>query len=78
MNSTSLERLSDRITVRQYGRSSFIKRPPDRADVQLAQRGLAECTEIILAGKYRLVILDEANIAMLLGLFPVEDLMGLI
>jgi cob(I)alamin adenosyltransferase len=73
-----LERLSDRVTVRQFGRSSFIKRAPDHADLQLAEQGLAECKEVVLAGKHRLVVLDEANVAVALGLFPVEGLLELI
>ena len=78
MNSPVLERLSDRVTVRQFGRSCFIKRLPDRADFQLAEQGLAECKEVILAGNHRLVVLDEASVAVALGLFPVEALLELI
>jgi len=70
-----LERLSDRVTVRQFGRSSFITRPPDDTDLQLAGEGLADCMEILLAGRHRLVVLDEANVAVALGLFPVEALL---
>ncbi len=73
-----LERLSDRVTVRQFGRSCFIKRAPHEADLQSAEQGLAECREIILAGDHRLVVLDEANVAVALGLFPVEALLELI
>jgi cob(I)alamin adenosyltransferase len=73
-----LERLSDRVTVRQFGRGCFIKRAPDRADLQFAEEGLAECKEVILAGNHRLVVLDEASVAVALGLFPVETLLELI
>ncbi len=73
-----LERLSDRVTVRQFGRGCFIRRSPDRGDLRLAQEGLAECKEVILAGKHRLVVLDEASVAVALGIFPVEALLELI
>jgi cob(I)alamin adenosyltransferase len=39
---------------------------------------LAECREAVLSGDYRLVVLDEANVAVALGLFPVHDLVSLI
>jgi cob(I)alamin adenosyltransferase len=73
-----LERLSDRITIRQFGRDCFIRRKPGPADLDCAERGLAECKEIMLAGNHRLVVLDEANVAVALGLFPVDALLDLI
>jgi cob(I)alamin adenosyltransferase len=74
----ALERFADRITLRQYGRQRFIHGEPDEDDVACARHGLAECAAAIASDGYRLVILDEANIGPLLGLFPVEDLLELI
>lgn len=71
-------RLSDLVTIRQFGRSCFIQRKPERADLDGAEQGLAECKEVLLAGNHRLVVLDEANVAVALGLFPVEALLQLI
>jgi cob(I)alamin adenosyltransferase len=73
-----LEQLSDHLTVRRFGRSCFIKRSPEPADLECAEDGLNECRRVILAGNHRLVILDEANVAVALGLFPVGDLLELI
>lgn len=73
-----LERLSDQVTVRQFGRSCFVKRTPDLADRQLAEQGLTECKRVLLAGKHRLVILDEANVAVAMGLLPVDALLELV
>jgi cob(I)alamin adenosyltransferase len=74
----ALERFSDRVAVRQFGRSCFVGRQPERADVDSAQLGLAECREVVLSGDHRLVVLDEANIAVALGLIPLDDLLNLI
>ena len=74
----ALARFADRITVRQFGQPSFIRRGPDEADIDLAQRGLSECREAIGSGQYRLVILDEANLGPTLRLFPVEVLLELV
>ena len=75
---TALDRLSDRITVRQYGLEGLITGDPESADADAAWRGLAECGEAILSGDYRLIILDEANVAPVLRLFPVDELIALI
>ena len=74
----SLEKLSEHITLKQYGRDCFIKKEPEEADIQAAREGLKEVKEIINSGKYQVVILDEANIATFYELFSVEELLDLI
>jgi cob(I)alamin adenosyltransferase len=74
----ALARFNDRITVRQYGRTGFIRNGPDDRDVDHARCGLAECRQAIASGRYRLVILDEANLGPTLRLFPVEELLELV
>jgi cob(I)alamin adenosyltransferase len=74
----SLERFSDRITFRQYGLDRFIRRDPGTDDLDIAARGLAECREAIASGRYRLVVLDEANLGPALRLFSLEDLLTLL
>jgi cob(I)alamin adenosyltransferase len=74
----ALERFSDRIAVRRFGRTRFVQRNPDCADAECAQRGLVECKEALVSGDYALVILDEANVALALRLFPVEELLAII
>ncbi len=74
----SLARLSDNITVKQYGRGCFIQGTPEEKDMRAAQEGLREVKAVMCSGKYHMIILDEANIATSFGLFPVEDLLDLI
>lgn len=74
----TLARLSDSITVKQYGRSCFIYREADEEDVRAAQEGLTEVKEIMDSGKYQMIILDEANIATHYNLFSVDDLLNFI
>ena len=71
----SVKKLSDSITLRQYGLGFFVNREPDKEDVRVAREGLKEVREIMCSGTYDLVILDEANIATYYGLFSVEDLL---
>jgi cob(I)alamin adenosyltransferase len=74
----ALKKLSDLITVRQYGRRCFIREEPDEQDVAVARRGLDEVRHVLGSGDYRVVILDEANIATHFGLFSVGELLDLI
>ena len=68
----------DGIEVKQYGRDCFIKREPEQADIEAAERGLKELEEVLINGQYDLVILDEANIATYFGLFTVNQLLDLV
>ena len=74
----SLAKLKDNITVRQYGRGCFIKREATQKDVDAAQKGLSEVKNIVAAGKYDVVILDEITIAEYFKLLSVEDILALI
>ena len=70
--------LSDQLTVKQYGRGCFIKGNPTDEDIKAAREGLKEVRDIMLSGKYQVLILDEANIATFYNLFSVDDLLDLI
>jgi len=74
----SLQQLSKHVTIRQFGRGCFIRREPVAADVDAARHGLDEIRHVLREGAHRVVILDEANVAITCGLFPVEDLNQLI
>jgi len=62
----ALGRFADLITIRQYGPHAS------------AEQGLAECKEVLASGDYALVILDEANVAPMLKLFPVTKILELL
>jgi cob(I)alamin adenosyltransferase len=74
----AIARISDLITLKQYGRDCFIENEPTEEDIRAARLGLEEVKGIILSGRYPLVILDEANIAVYFRLFAVEELLDLI
>ncbi len=71
-------RFDDLITVKQYGRGCFIRQEPTAEDVAAARDGLDEVRAVIASCAWDLVVLDEANIAVLFGLFGVEELLDLI
>jgi cob(I)alamin adenosyltransferase len=71
-------RFDDLITVEQYGRGCFIRHKPSAEDIAAAQDGLQQVRAVIASCAWDMVILDEASIAVLFGLFSVEDLLELI
>lgn len=74
----SFAKLSDRITLKQFGRRCFIYREPETDDVLIARQGLEEVRKTIASGDYQLVIMDEANIATYYNLFSVDELLAII
>ncbi|MBD3421643.1 MAG: cob(I)yrinic acid a,c-diamide adenosyltransferase [Chitinivibrionales bacterium] len=74
----ALERFDDLITVRQFGRDCFIRNRPEKQDVDEAARGLQSVGEQVQTGRYDVVILDEACIALYYHLFSVEELLRVI
>ena len=74
----ALEKLHSSITLRQFGRDCFIERKPEAEDIAAAERGLEKASEIILAEKHELVILDEINIALDLGLISTERVLQIL
>jgi cob(I)alamin adenosyltransferase len=74
----ALERFSDLITVEQFGLGRFTDGKPLPEDIKAAQKGLRRIKAIMAEGKYKVMILEEANVAAKFGLIRVQDLLGLI
>jgi cob(I)alamin adenosyltransferase len=74
----AFKRFEDLITLRQYGLGGFIHRTPTEEDVRAAKAGFEEVRNVLLSGKYKVVILDEVVIATFFELVTVEDLISLI
>jgi cob(I)alamin adenosyltransferase len=73
-----LAQFSDHLTIKTYGRNVFIKGEPEEEDRRLAQEAYQEIAEVVASGRYRLVILDEANVAVHYGLITVDQIFDLI
>ncbi len=71
-------KLAPYLTIRQMGRECLVRRDsPDPVDVQCAQEALAMAREVIREGKYDIVILDEINVVVDLGLVKKEEVLEL-
>ncbi len=72
-----LDRLSDSITIQQFGRGLIMGRQPSPDDRMAAHDGYEAVKAILLSGRYDVVILDEANVAAHYGLITAQDLLEL-
>ncbi|HEK86730.1 MAG: cob(I)yrinic acid a,c-diamide adenosyltransferase [Candidatus Saccharicenans sp.] len=70
----SAKKLAPLIKIEQFGRKKFIKVTEnfEEEDYKLAAEGLEKCLEAMLSGEYQIIVLDEINVAMNLGLLS-ED-----
>ena len=72
------ERLAPYLTIIQTGRAGWVNKDnPHETDKALAAEALELARTTLASGKYDLVILDEVNGAVSMGLVPVEDLLEL-
>jgi cob(I)alamin adenosyltransferase len=76
----SLKKLSEWITVEQYGNDKFVFRnqPPSDKDRAIARQALDRVREVILSSRYDIVILDEICVAVYFSLLPAEDVLRLL
>ncbi len=74
----ALKRFADLITVEQFGRGRFMDGKPSESDIIAARNGLKKMKAILSSGDYKVVILDEANIALYYNLFTVKEIIDLI
>jgi cob(I)alamin adenosyltransferase len=74
----ALRRFSDLITVEQFGLGRFTNGKPLTEDIEAARKGLEKVKSIMKSNEYKVIILEEANVAVKFGLLQVEDLIELI
>jgi len=74
----ALERFSDLVTIREFGRRCFIHGEPETEDIAVAREGWEEAKRAVTGGAYDVVILDEAGIAMFYNLVSEEEFAGLL
>lgn len=61
------------VELEQFGRGVFIKGKLQSKDIELAKSGWLRIQEIIKSKKYDLVVIDEINVAIDLGLIDCEQ-----
>jgi cob(I)alamin adenosyltransferase len=68
----ALKRLGDLVTVLQFGSGRFIRGEPSPCEAAAAVAGLEEVERHMVRGLYDMIVLDEINVAVHLGLISEE------
>ncbi len=73
---SAIQKLSSLITIEQFGRKGFIHvtENPDKEDIERAQKGLRKCTKMMKSRKYRIIVMDEVNVAVHFNLFSEKEI----
>lgn len=72
------KRLSPEYEIHQFGRKEFVNlETPDPIDIRLAKKGLAFAKKA-LKQKPQLLILDEINLAVAIGLLKLKDILNVL
>jgi cob(I)alamin adenosyltransferase len=72
-------RLAPHLTIRPMGRGCRISREkPDPEDVKLCREAMLYAQRAIASGEYDIVVLDEINVAVDLGLAQKEEVLALL
>jgi cob(I)alamin adenosyltransferase len=73
------KKLAPYLSIKQTGRGCLLKRSnkPEPEDIACAQEGVALAREVLQNGDYDIVILDEINVAVDLGLVNTEAVLSL-
>jgi len=66
------------ISIIQLGSGCFIKGKPKAKDIKCAEKGLARAEKIIKSKRFDLVILDEVNVAISIGLIKNKEVLRII
>ncbi len=74
----AFQRFPDQIKLEQFGLGRFTDLNPTIDDINAAKTGLERVKEVINKDEYDVMILDEANVAVKLGLIRVQELVSLI
>ena len=76
----AVKMVSSYITIEQYGKKKFteVKNPPDAEDVRIAKAGLVKAREVMLSGKFNIIVLDEINTAYFFHLIAISEMLDFI
>jgi cob(I)alamin adenosyltransferase len=67
------------LTLKAFGRGKFVTtRPPEKEDIQLAEKALQLAKEAVESRKYDIVILDEISVALKLELISLEEVLKIV
>ncbi len=71
----ALRLLGDSVEVLQFGSGRFVRGRPDESDCRRAEEGLATTAALLGTGRFDMVVLDEINVAVSMGMLGEKDVL---
>lgn len=69
---------NQKIKIEQFGSGEFILGKPSEKEIKLAEAGFNKVLAAIYSGEYGLVIADELNVALSMGLIEIDQVLELV
>jgi len=67
------------LVLKAFGRGKFVlKKPADGEDIRLAREAFELAKRVVAEGEYDVVVLDEVNVALSLGLISLDEVLELV
>jgi cob(I)alamin adenosyltransferase len=67
------------LELKAFGQGKFVTQvPPSEQDIALAEEAFVFAKRVVESGEHDVVVLDEINVAVHLGLLKVEDVVNLV
>ena len=66
------------IDLHRFGTGRFTRGKPSQQDVDKALEGWSICKEAIISDKYDLIVLDELNVALFMGLLEIDPIIEIL
>ncbi|MDR3242782.1 MAG: cob(I)yrinic acid a,c-diamide adenosyltransferase, partial [Clostridiales Family XIII bacterium] len=70
--------LFENFRIEQFGNAEFIKGNPSRDDISRAEKGLLRMKEVLDSGLYDMVVFDEVNRAVHIGLLAAGEVLRVV
>lgn len=74
---TTFEMFTGKLEIKQLGKDCFVFGKPSLEDIQMATEGLELCKTKMMSGLFDVIIMDEINVAISLGLVPLDEALNL-
>jgi cob(I)alamin adenosyltransferase len=74
------KKISPLLKIEQYGRNGFyhVTKDPDLDDIRRARQGLKKSLKAMLSGDFRIIVLDEINVAVYFKLLEEKEILDFI
>lgn len=73
----TFEKFSSQIEIHQFGSGCFVFGKPTEDDIKKATEGFELCYNKLISDKFDVVVLDEINVALSIGLISLEKVLKL-